>query len=296
MGLIKRLGALLVRNGFLATSGDCCCECPPGQQCGVHCCTTNELCCSGGEINNCCPDEIGWGCCAGECCPPGSNCVNGQCVPICPEERYCGDVCCPEGEICVDGTCLEPCEYEGCPECWFPDTVEEYLPSTEVCDGSPQIVSYRVRVNGGGKLGGGPYCAGGLGCIYPSWQGWPWRTDNGYPERLEPESCDFRWYLDIFYEVCQGTLPDDPTVWCAYKTHYRWRLFQPRKTGGVCELVDITEEAIDDPTPGFLSGSFCNSDPSGYWDPVCGEGCEGFSPEGPEPLRYLEDPVMECDP
>jgi hypothetical protein len=49
--------------------------------------------------------------CGGECCEPGLECVNEQCLPACPSEIRCGDdqeVCCNDGQVCLAGNCATP--------------------------------------------------------------------------------------------------------------------------------------------------------------------------------------------
>lgn len=125
MSLIRTIGGLLFRNGGLAASTNCCCECPDGRPpCGEECCPNNKTCCtSPGDYKTCCPQEAI--CCGGLCCPEepeqvccekrredgdappsgGSDPTTGQNAgdptsdyECCPKDDGC--CCCPEGRDC----------------------------------------------------------------------------------------------------------------------------------------------------------------------------------------------------
>lgn len=114
---------LTVCNNVCCKKGEVCKDgvacCPPTQvTCGTVCCGPNEVCVAGkkccpknsacgtvccGELQSCADAAKSLCCsypsvtCAGICCKPGQQCINGKCC-----SKPCGTVCCGSTQACQD--------------------------------------------------------------------------------------------------------------------------------------------------------------------------------------------------
>ncbi len=85
-------------------------QCPEENRCGMDCCGEGTECVFG-QCMPVCEQER----CRLDCCEEDEECVNDmQCLPLCENER-CGDnltVCCPEGQRCLHGViCVAACAH-----------------------------------------------------------------------------------------------------------------------------------------------------------------------------------------
>lgn len=285
MVVVKQGSRIVLRDGKVATDTSCCCDCPEGRKCG----------------ENCCPDEVGWGCCAGECCPPGSNCVDGVCCPYCgdecctPEQECCSDVCCdteccgglcpPPGVPCCNGECF----FDGCD--WYTVCEDEDAGSSGTVCGQYTAYSYDSEApynSCGGENNGqsfveqtidkSPFADLPLGI---EWQA-------GYPGAIN-DDCPWAVVTDYAGSTCCQAIEEVPYFQGTTQFRRRVRLLRVLCDG---TLQDITADALTG------SGTCWGSTDIDRIAIGCGTEEEIIcdSPEDPPFLPFFPDPVFVCPP